>query len=160
CGNNLHQFGVAIHDYASAQSSKLPPAYIDNNQGRGNFWFWLLPYLEQDNIYKRARNTAANNSLNSYDPSVDAGDPTAAAGQTIKAYLCPSDPTTQPPPTWTNGWVVGSYADNNEVFGEQGTGNSNNVQGNLPGSIPDGTSNTIGTTEKYARCNGAGTLWA
>jgi prepilin-type N-terminal cleavage/methylation domain-containing protein/prepilin-type processing-associated H-X9-DG protein len=159
CQNNLRQMGIGIHDYASAQSNNLPAAYRSDSQGQGNFWFWLLPYVEQDNVYKLARNTAANGSVNSYDPTVDAGDPNAPAGKTIKLFLCPTDPSVQPPATWTNGWVVGCYADNNEVFGRN-DGWAQNVQGTLPGSIPDGTSNTIAVAEKYARCGGSGTLWA
>ena len=50
------------------------------------------------------------------------------AANTINVYLCPSDPTTEPPPTWTNGWVVGSYAINNEVFGDRNNpGYTNNL---------------------------------
>jgi hypothetical protein len=86
------------------------------------------------------------------------------AANTIKIYLCPSDPTTQPPPTWTFGWVVGSYAENNEVFGDPNwagwANNSSGARARMPATFQDGTSNTIGVAEKYARCNGSGTLWA
>ena len=85
------------------------------------------------------------------------------AANTIKTYLCPSDPTTDPTATWTNGWVVGSYADNNEVFGDPNwagwTNEGNPPHARMEANIPDGTSNTIGVAEKYARCNGQGTLW-
>src|SRR5262249_13584946 len=61
-------------------------------------------------------------------------------------------------------WVVGTYADNNEVFGDPNwagwANNSGGFNARLPGTISDGTSNTIGFAEKYARCNGQGTLWA
>src|SRR5436190_9868083 len=50
CGNNLKQLGLAIHNYHDTNRF-LPPA-------RGNKWLacWgvlILPYIEQDNVYKQ-----------------------------------------------------------------------------------------------------------
>jgi prepilin-type N-terminal cleavage/methylation domain-containing protein/prepilin-type processing-associated H-X9-DG protein len=171
CANNLKQIGVALHDH-QATYGYLPGAYVNGTgQGTGSLFYFLLPFIEQDNIYKLG--TIPPNNTN---PQPDAYWGNFASMQTpaaniIKTYLCPSDPTNQPAPTWTNGWVVGNYADNNEVFGDQqhpGWGNAAwGFAGypRLPASIPDGTSNTIGVAEKAAnRCtansNGNGTLWA
>ena len=37
---------------------------------------------------------------------------------------------------------------------------SNSYQARLSGTYKDGTSNTLGVTESYARCGDTGTLWA
>jgi prepilin-type N-terminal cleavage/methylation domain-containing protein/prepilin-type processing-associated H-X9-DG protein len=161
CSNNLKQIGLGLHNYASANNNQFPCAYegVGTPQGtrEGSLFYFLLPYIEQDNVYKLGgpQGDAYIGGFNSL---------ATPAANTIKSYLCPSDPTTTPPPTWTNGWVVGSYADNNEVFGDPnwpGWANGGaSIHAALPKSIPDGTSNTIGVAEKYARCNNSGTLWA
>jgi len=161
CQNNLKNIGLGVHNYASSNRDSLPPAYASaNGLGTGSFFYFLLPYVEQDSIFKLGTQSPVGN------PQPDAywgnfGSLGTPGANTVKLYLCPTDPTTQPPPTWGNGWVVGCYADNNEVFGNQSSpGTAGGVRNNLPGGIPDGTSNTIAVTEKYARCNGQGTLWA
>ena len=51
CANNLKQLGVAIHNYHDVESL-LPPARLNYNGGVS--WAVLvLPYIEQDNFYKR-----------------------------------------------------------------------------------------------------------
>jgi prepilin-type processing-associated H-X9-DG protein len=126
--------------------------------------YFLLPYIEQDNIYKLGTQAPINTN-----PQPDAywgnfADMRTPGANTIKTYVCPSDPTTNPTPTWTNGWVVGSYASNNDVFGDPNSigwaSPSGAAVARMPASFPDGTSMTIGIAEKYARCNGSGTLWA
>jgi prepilin-type N-terminal cleavage/methylation domain-containing protein/prepilin-type processing-associated H-X9-DG protein len=164
CSNNMKQIGLALHNYHSA-NGKFPGAYVNaTGYGTGSLNYFLLPYIEQDNIYRLGTVLPINTN-----PQPDAywGNFVSLqtpAANTIKTFLCPSDPTNSPPATWTNGWVVGNYACNNEVFGDPNwagwANNSSGVAAKLPGSIPDGTANTIGYAEKYARCNGQGTLWA
>jgi prepilin-type N-terminal cleavage/methylation domain-containing protein/prepilin-type processing-associated H-X9-DG protein len=49
CANNLHQIGLAMHNYHDAEE-KLPPSRLP---GESASWAWLiLPYLEQDNLYR------------------------------------------------------------------------------------------------------------
>jgi len=165
CSNNLKQMGVGLHNYHSSYD-KFPPAYKDlgSGPGQGSLFYFLLPYIEQDNIYKLGGTTL--DAYQAYDGSGSFTNMKTAAANTIKTYLCPTDPTTEPTATWGNGWVVGSYACNNEVFGDPNNPGytSNTAAPKMPGSFPDGTSNTIGIAEKYAqRCNGTngnGTLWA
>ena len=48
CDNNLHQIGIAIHNYADANDSHLPPllGYVsENNINWISFWGTLLPYV-------------------------------------------------------------------------------------------------------------------
>src|SRR5262245_31772326 len=70
CSNHLKQLGLALHSYHDTQGS-FPSAYVGDPNGSGNLygvpfpdqnrngppgWAWgtlLLPFLEQDNLYKR-----------------------------------------------------------------------------------------------------------
>src|SRR5437870_10821479 len=49
CQNNLHQIGIAIHNFHDVRGT-LPPLRVSNNQAS---WFVLImPYMEQGNIEK------------------------------------------------------------------------------------------------------------
>src|ERR1700688_3163639 len=61
CTNNLHQIGIALHDYHNINGA-FPPGYIDGNtdptstpeKDVGPGWGWasfLLPYLERKDIF-------------------------------------------------------------------------------------------------------------
>jgi len=166
CANNLKQIGLAVHNFHDTVGY-YPQSYKDlgDGPGQGSFFYLILPFIEQDNMYKLG---GAN--LDAYNAADGSGSFTnlkTAAANTIKTYLCPSDPTQNPTATWTNGWVVGCYADNNEVFGDPNwAGWVQDSSHNTSASIADGLSNTIGVAEKYAqKCtgnggNGNGTLWA
>jgi len=146
CGNNLKQMGVAIHNYASANQSKLPGIMTYNpglNVGWTTFWGNLLQYMEQDNIYANAANQGAIWGNNNYN-------------KMIKPFICPSDPTNGVLcTTGAGGWAGASYAPNFQMFGPNTTtdpGTNQNVavsQYNI-GNIPDGTSNQVGIVERYA----------
>jgi prepilin-type N-terminal cleavage/methylation domain-containing protein len=154
CQNNLHQMTLAVHNLAGTYSGKLPPGIggfpRPNTTGRcgttgqsfGGLLFYLLPYMEQDNLFKAcicAQNPSA------YDP--EQGIRPAAAGgvmqDVVKTYLCPSDPTAN---NGTSGWAsVGSYVYNGMIFQADWVGYSS-----FPATLADGTSNTILFTETYA----------
>jgi prepilin-type N-terminal cleavage/methylation domain-containing protein/prepilin-type processing-associated H-X9-DG protein len=161
CSNNLKQIGVAVHNHQSTYGY-LPAGYADQSAkgGTGSLFYFILPYMEQDNIFKLGAVPPINTN-----PQPDAywgnfADMRTPAANTIKTYLCPSDATNQPTPTWTNGWVVGNYAYNHDAFNNPGDPWwGHDINNKLPGSFQDGTSNTVGFTEKYARCNNQGTLW-
>jgi len=83
CSNNLKQLGLAAHNCHDA-IGKLPPLVGRFPQGQGNgifntLQFWLLPYLEQDNLYK-----AASTGNGSYDAGLAPINTTP-----IKAFMCP-----------------------------------------------------------------------
>ncbi len=179
CTNNLKQLGLAAHNFHDA-NGKLPPLYGWNNarnmpQNGGAFGtvlFHLLPYLEQDNLYK-ASFTSTTDSNNVTYTVYAASEVTSVNEQTVPVFQCPSDPSMD------NGHPSGSvqggasYAGNFFAFGSA-TGSYPNITNaswfgtnRIPSSFPDGTSNTVLFTEKYARCEyppgsttGGGTMWA
>jgi len=153
CTNNLKQMGVAIHNYASANSDKLPggvqgglpptPIYPGNV-----FFNQLLPYIEQDNVY-RGPDTSSYYAWRWQDVG-------QGSKSVIKTYLCPSDSSHVNGfrPTDTNVWTVTSYARNWYMFDGATQYSGNYYYYTVPkytvANIPDGTSNTVGITERYA----------
>jgi prepilin-type N-terminal cleavage/methylation domain-containing protein len=131
CSNQLKQMGVAVANYESA-NSRLPPGWTSTAGTQyGGLHFWLLPYVEQDNVYKAAGNNSwnQNNTL-------------------IKTFICPSDATVWT--SYTNGGV--NYAYNVWVFsGNVGWG-GDQKPGSFITAMPDGTSNTVTFAERYKLC--------
>jgi prepilin-type N-terminal cleavage/methylation domain-containing protein len=156
CGNNLHQLGLAVHNYNSSYN-KLPPvegvASGDFNPytgrtntpspdgTRGTVFFYLLPYIEQDTIYK-----AAN------------GDSMNCGGIVVKTFLCPSDPSLvnagvyggcgvmQTENVQRNGFGSSCYAANVEVFEPRGTKP-------VEVAMAAGTSNVVMFAERFKNCS-------
>ena len=84
CSNNLHQIGLATHNFHDNYQF-LPPAFIgDNSEGVDGWATWgalLLPYIEQTAQY------------NLWDVRYLASQQPATAVQTqVKIYHCPSRP--------------------------------------------------------------------
>ena len=166
CSNNHKQLALATMNFCDVNQNNVPPANgyfpYDNgaqglpNQAYGTEMVFLLPYIEQQNLY------------NLYGGLICC--PPGGAMR-IKTYICPSDPSvgyaltvgwSGPPGSWGQGDC--SYACNYQVFGQplpewQG-GNR------YPASFVDGTSNTILFVDKYAGCgysvygNPSGNMWA
>jgi len=145
CQNNLKQLGLAIHNYASANSSALPYnlSYTPTGPGWGPFYYNLLPYIEQQNVYNRSLNTGAGWGGNNHNTI-------------IKTYICPSDPAPNAGLT-TNGWAATSYAPNFYLW--CATNNQDTTTGQYQsgpryniGNIPDGTSNSIAIVERLGAC--------
>lgn len=171
CQNNLKQIGIAMHNYHSA-NLKFPPMSRYSNaaqsgtgrEERGNLWYYILPYLEQDSIYRMSP------YRNVRDPSIDNAATAANAygSKEVRMYLCPSDSSNSPSSTWANGWVLANYIANHDAFHNPNDGGwmSNwdqgpmSYQARLEATYADGTSNTLGVTEAYAKCRDQGTLWA
>src|SRR5947209_5861724 len=56
CANNLKQLGLALHN-CNDTNGKLPPLvgrYPVQTGNANTIHFWLLPFIEQDNLYKSA----------------------------------------------------------------------------------------------------------
>jgi len=152
CSNNLKQMGTAIHNYASANQDKLP-AGVDGGLAGSTwpgkmFFYTLLPFIEQDNLYK------GNPQYYSWWYQ----DNGQGSKTVVKTYLCPSDSSHSNGfrPTDTSTWTVTSYARNVGMFdGVAGPTPSSAGHGYTTskytiGNIPDGTSNTVGLLERYA----------
>jgi prepilin-type N-terminal cleavage/methylation domain-containing protein/prepilin-type processing-associated H-X9-DG protein len=100
CQNNLHQYGVALHSYHDTNGT-FPPGGAPGGGGQdfwNNGWDWnddrgswqvhVLPYMEQDTLYKRFKQPVLKvyNSVG----SVVASDPVVANAHP-KYLRCPSD---------------------------------------------------------------------
>ncbi len=135
CSNNLHQLGIAVANYEGTYGH-VPGGWTSSGgQKYGSLHFFILPFIEQDNVY----NAAGNNSWNENQVA-------------IKTFVCPSDGS-----SWGSYPLSGtSYCFNTYVFcanvnGGWGT-DHNNYVGNLISSMPDGTSNTVIFAERYRLC--------
>jgi len=178
--NNIKQIALAVHSYNDANGTKLPPL-TDVGQGApqgaglNSVFFNILPYVEQDNVYRMFNKAPA--SVSSYYNAVN-----GATTNIVPTYISPADATassgttgtiSQGTPTTitivpaatggysstipgTATYATTSYAANGQVFGSN--------SGGLPRTFVDGTSNTIMIAERYQVCTtGPGTqvfnLW-
>ena len=131
CQNNLKQIALAAHNYHDA-AGRFPTgahltAYVgDRLTGGTNLWVELLPYIEQDNLYKRWNPNNPRNNV--------AGGRNANTAQVLKVLLCPADPLPKlvvqiPPPQVAPQWSWGFY-------GLSSYGGNAGRQSFPPGSAP------------------------
>jgi prepilin-type N-terminal cleavage/methylation domain-containing protein len=179
CGNNVRQLGLGAHHYHDAHQH-LPPGvgyYPNASDGAfGTYFFHLLPYVEQDNLYRSAFGPLPFpppvGPINGYYPGNN-----SVYSRPVPLFLCPSDPSVdRDGAVMINGVSFGasSYAPNAMVIAKTDLTQNppvGNPQGKarLNADIPDGTSNTLLHAEKYARCSNTtmsllfqdgGTAWA
>ncbi len=166
CSNNLKQISLALHNtheqygafppMAADSVAAVTPASMIYGVHDYTMFAFLLPSLEQDNIFKLM------DPLGSY-----AG---LQYQRVIPAYICPSDPSIANGMCRTsrggaNAWGAACYGGNNYVFGNPAAGNARGES--RFSSISDGLSNTVFFAEKYGTCgtsndinNLHGSLWA
>jgi prepilin-type N-terminal cleavage/methylation domain-containing protein/prepilin-type processing-associated H-X9-DG protein len=88
CQNNLKQITLGIHNYESA-NGYLPPGWQFLSTFGGGTEVYLLPYLEQGNLY---------NQLNFNAPYTDPSNANAIASP-VSIFRCPSDVSGNPLPS-------------------------------------------------------------
>jgi prepilin-type N-terminal cleavage/methylation domain-containing protein/prepilin-type processing-associated H-X9-DG protein len=85
CQNNLKQIGLAVLNFETTTGS-YPPAGVFPTST--TVQVWILPYIEQDNLYGLVTfNPMTNVNLNA-DTSANAG---AVRRQEVPTFRCPSD---------------------------------------------------------------------
>jgi prepilin-type N-terminal cleavage/methylation domain-containing protein/prepilin-type processing-associated H-X9-DG protein len=165
CKNNLHQIGLALHNYHDRMGA-FPPGYADRNpdpnsdasfdQGPG--WGWaafLLNDLEQDNVYRQI-NFSQNVGIS------------PVSQQLLSVFLCPSDQQLPTFRVYNTSAVVaqGNYIAVNGVY-ETSFYPGNNTGAFLRNSrfrmadITDGLSNTLFIGERnvaHSRTTWAGAV--
>jgi prepilin-type N-terminal cleavage/methylation domain-containing protein len=146
CSNNLKQIGLACHGYHDA-FKRLPQGYVCNakNQPQPG-WVWsvlILPYLEQDALYKNL-----NPDLQTPNgPPYPVAPANAALTQNpLPTYLCPSDVNNNTINVWYDNYAKSNYACNRAIFGPNF--NTNGPLNLKLTDITDGTSNTIMVGER------------
>lgn len=162
CKNNLKQIGLGLHNYHDVVLAFPPGALFgDDDYGWGTF---ILPYLDQANIYNRLDFNNFNDDMHSgtglqivipLQPGV--------TDQVLPVYLCPSNSmglTHSPlrPTAGDDGQGLGGHA-RNDYKGCLGSGGGSitGMFGKLGNTrrptrmrdITDGTSNTIAVGEGY-----------
>jgi len=159
--NNLRQIGTGLHNMASTYNDQMPAA--DGNMQNGlvysTLFVHVLPYIEQENLYKGILPTPPTVATSYTVPAAAAqaapgvqnsgaggfGTLTPAAFPPVKTYIAPADPT-------AGQFATTSYRANWHLFGQFGA--------NLKSSFTDGTSNTVMIAESYAYCQKAGNAGA
>jgi hypothetical protein len=101
CTNNLKQIGIGCHNYHSTYNT-LPPGVGKNGCCWGTWMIPILPYVEQDNIYKRYVNFGG---LDTTGPRYTGGSNAGVSNQRLKIFTCPSDT----PQMWGS-WTKHNYA--------------------------------------------------
>jgi len=122
CTNNLKQIGLGLHNFHSARKRFPPPSSCPNYpvpftptpdphefltgtpfaSKQGSIWVYLLPFIEQDNVWNQYNGNLAANPIQA---------------QVIQLYLCPSDSSSPNQVDAKTGWAIGNYAANYMAFG-------------------------------------------
>jgi prepilin-type N-terminal cleavage/methylation domain-containing protein len=145
CANNLKQIALAAHNYESS-NQRFPPG-LDSVNWIGVLAY-LLPYIEQDNVYKQIPTTefSASTSTTPWWGSISRGTnaPMITAGRSkISTYLCPSDAPDSP----QYGVFIGLTISGSTLFGNYNAIGGNAAPGNPNG--PAGFSNYIGCAGQF-----------
>jgi prepilin-type N-terminal cleavage/methylation domain-containing protein len=170
CQNNLKQFGLALHNYHGT-NNKFPFGKGPSYAGAPVYARWsihsqLLPYVEQDNLYRSIDFTSPPETpgmagvINFMPAYQNPGRVNADACRTkVGLFVCPSDPASEP----------GDWPGQNNYYASQGVQFLCDLSESLPStmspsespdgpfyylskntfaSITDGTSNTALFSEK------------
>jgi type II secretory pathway pseudopilin PulG len=140
--NNLKQLALALHSVQDTHR-KLPPVVgnfpAQTKEKRGTLFFHILPFIEQDNVYRLAQGDVTTNG-------------TYAAR--IPTFENPQDKSAPPDGLYKGFLATTSYAANWMVFRHTDGGTAS-----IPRTFRDGTSNTMVFAERYQMCNGNPCAW-
>ncbi|MBI1832448.1 MAG: DUF1559 domain-containing protein [Planctomycetes bacterium] len=150
CTNQVKQICLGIHNHHDT-FKKVPPAEGNVNGwggangpkmgASGTLFFYILPFVDQDPLYKAANGNSHN-----------------VGATVVPIYLCPSDPSVtnaniyggcgvmQSDVIQRDGFASCNYAANVMVFDPRQTKS-------LQTSMPDGTSVTVMIAERYRNCS-------
>jgi prepilin-type N-terminal cleavage/methylation domain-containing protein/prepilin-type processing-associated H-X9-DG protein len=93
CGNNLHQIGVGMHNYHHVNQA-LPPGVGHYGCCWGTWAMAILPYVEQDNMWKLYVNyDGSDNTGVRYNSGSNF---TNVTTKQVKVFTCPSDVIAMP----------------------------------------------------------------
>lgn len=143
--NKLKQLGLATHD-AHDIYKKTPMMYGKYAGRPGSIFYHLLPFLEENAIYKLGQDPARSYPLQVLHHPLDL---TYGNGRftltTSEPSWYSSSGTDNPVPPWANSanttWGLSSFGANWQFFGDFGR---------VLTTVHDGTSHTIMFNEKYA----------
>jgi len=171
CQNNLKQLSLSCVNCADTYQGLMPPNWgIYPNlipsayNGEAGCFFHLLPFLEQQNLYKESLQSSSPQGNN----QVPNGPPLPTYSEwgllsisgvgVVKVLQCPSDPTIGMGVQWSP-VLYASYGVNGQTFYSSWSFGIANIDVGKPQRYPaflsDGTSNTILFTEKEAVCYGS-----
>jgi prepilin-type N-terminal cleavage/methylation domain-containing protein/prepilin-type processing-associated H-X9-DG protein len=176
--NNMKQIALACHS-ANELQGRLPPLYQADVAGKstyakyayGNVFFFLLPFIEQDNLYLEQGGAGYGppNAWKTPAPGYTPQPNTPAVQLPVRVYISPMDSTVQggvvsvtttSDPngnSYTADFGVANFAANYLAFGGGSTGWDNNAK--IPATFKDGTSNTLLFATRYGICsNSAGVI--
>jgi hypothetical protein len=150
---------LACHNYNDAYQGKLPPLVdvgdgAPTGAGLQSLFFQILPYIEQDNIYRtfnsarpdtyyNSVNGTATNIINTY---VNPADETANDGLVVNATAIAPDAPAGFARSFTGSYATTSYAANGLIPWQDA---------GIPRTFKDGTSNTILFAERPQVCTDA-----
>jgi len=173
--NNLKQIGIAVHALHDVHG-KLPttrgvfPARANDDQNTwhtddvpsrfGTQQYFLLPYIEQENLYRASWISPGDGPGGDGSMSWRTKNTTTGLGK-VKTFISPTDPSvTGDQLAWDRGGAS-SYAANWHAFGGGWDEDwQSGGKARIPATFPDGTSQTIGYLERYAICGQkAGNDW-
>jgi len=94
CSNNLKQMGLGLHNYHDTYGTlpqgqrpyANPGTSTDPYEGSWTWLAYILPFVEQDNLYKQAKAFSASGGSNWYAWY------NTACPTKMKIYTCPADP--------------------------------------------------------------------
>jgi len=148
CQNNLKQLGLALHSFHDAYAG-FPPGRVNATATSSSWPPFILPYIEQKNLFERYRFDLRWDDANTNDNGV--------IQTTIKTFMCPSCPYRKydrapidyPPPnqiTTPNSFLTRLPNPDNTFPGVLGR----DVRRRMA-DITDGTSNTLLLAESAGR---------